>query len=82
MTLALPYSEIRPQMPDLKDYLTTDDAAKALGFHVEHIRRMLRAKDLTGIKLGSMWFVSKQSIADYKKRTAGLGKFDPRRGNG
>lgn len=71
----------RSIMPDLTDYLTTEEAAKALGFHIVHIRRMLREKDLEGKKVGQMWFVRKQSVSDYKKRTEGLEKFDPRRGN-
>ena len=68
-------------MPDLKDYMTTEEAAKRLGFHPDHIRRMLRQGDLTGDKMGITWLVSKKSVDDYKKRTEGLSKFDPRRGN-
>jgi len=68
-------------MPDLKDYLTTEEASKELNFHIDHIRRMRREGDLEGMKVGQMWFISKKSVADYKKQTAGLGKFDPRRGN-
>jgi len=69
------------KMPDLKDYLTTEEAAKALGFHVEHIRRMRRDGDLEGLRVGQMWFISKKSVTDYKKQTEGFSKFDPRRGN-
>lgn len=68
-------------MPDLSDYLTTEEAAGRLGFHVDHIRRMLRQGDLTGKKVGQMWFVAKASIEKYQKATSGMGKFDPRRGN-
>jgi len=68
-------------MPDLKDYVTTEEAAKALGFHIESVRRMLRDKELEGLKVGYMWFVAKKSVAEYKKQTEGLGKYDPRRGN-
>ena len=67
-------------MPDLKDHITTEEAAQALGFHVDHIRRMRRQGDLIGRRVGQMWFISKKSIEEYKKRTFGLGKFDPRRG--
>jgi excisionase family DNA binding protein len=69
-------------MPDLKDYVTTEEAAKALGFHMESVRRMLRAKELDGLKVSpKAWLVSRKSIAAYKRKTEGLGKFDPRRGN-
>jgi len=66
----------------MKDYLTTEQAAKALGFHIESIRRMLRTKELEGLKVSKKaWLVSRKSVADYKRRTEGFEKFDPRRGN-
>jgi len=69
-------------MPDLKDYMSTEEAATLLKFHVESIRRMLRDNEIEGIKVSrNAWLVSRKSVADYKKRTDGLGKFDPRRGN-
>ena len=77
----LPNLTGRRPMPDLHDYMTTEDAAKALGFHIESVRRMLRDRELDGMKVGYMWFVAKKSVAEYKKQTEGLGKFDPRRGN-
>jgi excisionase family DNA binding protein len=68
-------------MPDLTDYMTTQEAADKLGYHVDHVRRMLREGDLLGQKVGYMWFVSNQSVTEYLEKTAGLEKFDPRRGN-
>lgn len=68
-------------MPDLTDYMTTNEAAEQLGYHVEHVRRMIREGDIKGQKVGNMWFVFKPSVSEYKEKTAGLGKFDPRRGN-
>ena len=68
-------------MPDLADYMTTEEAAKRLGYHLESIRRMLRDKELDGVKLGREWLVSRKSVEKYLKDNAGLGKFDPRRGN-
>ena len=68
-------------MPDLKDYMTTEEAAKALGFHIAHVRRMLRESDLEGAKLGPGWLVLRRSVAEYKKMTEGMDKRDPRRGN-
>lgn len=69
------------RMPDLADYMSTDEAAQKLGFHVAHIRRMLREKDLEGLKVGITWLVSRKSLEQYLKETEGLSKFDPRRGN-
>lgn len=69
------------EMPDLNDYITTQEAAEKLGYHVESIRRMLRDEELDGMKWGKSWFVLRESINYYKKRTEGMAKFDPRRGN-
>jgi excisionase family DNA binding protein len=68
-------------MPDLTDYMTTQEAAEQLGYHVEHVRRMLREGDLKGKKVGYMWFIHKPSVDEYLDKTVGLEKFDPRRGN-
>jgi len=68
-------------MPDIADYMTTQEAAKKLGFHIAHIRRMLREEDLEGLKVGQTWLVSKKSVEKYLKDTAGMDKRDPRRGN-
>lgn len=69
-------------MADLTEYMTTQEAARQLGFHIDHIRRMLREGDLEGVKIsGQSWLVLKKSVEDYKKSTSGMGKFDPRRGN-
>lgn len=68
-------------MPELSDYLTVQDAAKKLGFHVDHVRRMRRQGDLEAIRVGHIWLISKSSIEEYMKKTAGMEKFDPRRGN-
>ena len=68
-------------MTNLGDYVTTGEAARILGFHVEHVRRMLRNNDLEGIKVGQMWFVLKKSITKYQEATDGLNKYDSRRGN-
>ncbi len=66
-------------MPDLSEFMTVQDAALKLGFHVNHVRRMRREGDLTGIKFGASWFITKKSVEEYIEKTAGLEKFDPRR---
>jgi hypothetical protein len=38
-------------MPDPKDFVTIEEAARILQFHVEHVRRLLRESDLQGEKL-------------------------------
>jgi excisionase family DNA binding protein len=68
-------------MPDLINYVTTQEAATILGFHVHHVRRMVREGDLKAKKVGYMWFISRKSIEEYIEENADLGKFDRRRGN-
>ena len=67
-------------MPDLRDFITTEDAAHILNFHVEHVRRLLREGDLKGEKIGTAWLVLKKSVEEYQEQNKELSKFDPRRG--
>ncbi len=67
-------------MPDLRDFVTTEEAARILQFHVEHVRRLLREGDLQGEKIGTAWLVLKKSVEDYQEQNKDLSKFDPRRG--
>jgi len=67
-------------MPDLKEFITTEEASQLLDFHVVHVRRMLREGDLKGEKVGHTWLVLRKSVDDYLKKTEGMEKFDPRRG--
>ena len=39
-------------MPDLTNFVTTDEAAQELGFNVNHIRRMIRRGDLQTKRVG------------------------------
>ena len=66
-------------MPDLSEYITTKEAATELGFHVKRIPTMVRNRTLDGIRFGRMWLVSKKSVQDYKDKTQGMSKNDPRR---
>jgi len=65
-------------MPDLEDFTTVNKAAKALKFHPETIRRLVRDGILTGKKWGKEWLVLKTSVDEYKKQT-GDNKHNSRR---
>lgn len=67
-------------MPDIAEFMTTEEAAKKLGFHVIYIRRMVREGKLKGMKVGPTWLISRRSVDEYKQKNEGLDKFDPRRG--
>lgn len=71
----------RLDMPDLAEFMTTEDAAKILNLHVVTIRNMIRTKKLEGVKIsGKTWLVSKKSVEKYRRETLEMSKNDPRRG--
>lgn len=77
------YASLSPSpilMPDLSEFMTVQEAANELGFNVISLRVLLRREKLKGTKLGRTWLVSKESVKEYKSKTAGLSKNDPRRG--
>jgi excisionase family DNA binding protein len=67
-------------MPALTEYVTTDEAAEALGYSPEHVRRMLRNGKLKADKIGGAWLVLRRSVRDYQEAVRGMAKHDPRRG--
>lgn len=66
-------------MPDIADFMTTDEAAAALGFTVVSVRNLIYKKKLESVRFGRSVFIPKTAIQDYIKKTAGMGKNDPRR---
>ncbi len=56
---------IKDTMPDLAEYMTTEEAAKRLKFHPETVRRLVRDGILAGQKWGKEWLVLKTSVEDY-----------------
>ncbi len=71
---------LSPKMPDLKDYMTTEEAAQVLDVHVVTIHKMLAKGKLQSLKFGTARLVSRESVKRYKETTAGMDKNDPRRG--
>jgi excisionase family DNA binding protein len=66
-------------MPDLTEFMTTQEAADKLGFHVRSIPKMVRDNILEGVRFGRDWLVSRKSVDEYMKKTNGMSKRDPRR---
>ena len=66
-------------MPDLNEFITTEEAAEKLKYHVEHVRRMMREGSIAGQKIGRTWLVRRTALDVYMKRTATMAKHDPRR---
>ena len=69
-------------MPDLAEFMTTEDAAEKLGFHVKSVQNMVKNKTLQAVRFGKVWLVSKKSVHEYLKKTNGMSKNDPRRKSG
>ena len=75
------YKKQKDTMPDIAEFMTTEEAAKILGFHVQSIRNMIRTNKLEGLKIGGKtWLVSKKSVEKYRNETVDMSKNDPRRG--
>jgi len=66
-------------MPDLAEFMTTQEAAEKLGFNARSIPYMIKTKTLEGVRFGRAWLVSRKSVKDYLDKTKGMSKNDPRR---
>jgi excisionase family DNA binding protein len=51
-----------------EDWLTTYEAAKLSGYHLNHVRRLIRSGQVKGRKFLTVWQVSRQSLLAYLKR--------------
>ena len=80
MDLALSTSKPHEKaMPDLAEFMTTDQAAKALDFTVESVRQMVFKKKLESIRFGRSILIPKKAVKEYINKTKGMSKHDPRR---
>ncbi len=52
-------------------WITTQQAHELTGYHVKHLRRLLKTGKIVGKKMGRDWFINRQSVLRYAK-TAGL----------
>jgi len=73
------FTRTHKNMPDLAEFMTTQEAAEKLGFHVKRIPTMVRKGTLRGTRFGHAWLVSRKSVQDYLDKTKGMSKNDPRR---
>ncbi|MBX3036754.1 MAG: helix-turn-helix domain-containing protein [Anaerolineales bacterium] len=68
-------------MPDIKEFMTTEEAAEVLGFTLQGVSKLIRQGKLEATKKGNMYLVLRKSVKDYLKKTEGMSKNDPRRKN-
>lgn len=68
-----------PDKVNLADYITTDEAADISGYHVNYIRRLMRAHKIKGRKAGVVWLIERDSLQAYlaKADTLGNRRFGP-----
>jgi len=64
------------------EWITTGEAAALTGYHVTHIRRLLREGCIKGKKFGRDWLLNRESVLSYAEEMKRLGasKHDPTRG--
>jgi DNA (cytosine-5)-methyltransferase 1 len=68
-------------MPDIEEYVTTEEAAEILGYSPKYIRRMLRNGKLPAEKVGRLWLIHRDTVREYQEAVKGMDKNDPRRGD-
>lgn len=63
----------------MNDFISIEEAAEKLKYHVDHVRRMMREGSIEGMKNGRTWQVKRDALDSYMKRTSKMAKHDPRR---
>lgn len=49
-------------------WITTTAAAEMSGYHVNHIRRLIRAGDIEARKFGPIWQINRQSFERFLEK--------------
>ena len=70
-------SDFAIAMPDLAEFITTQEAADALGFTMQGISKLIRQNKLNAERFGKAYLVSKVSASAYLETTKGKSKNDP-----
>lgn len=53
---------------ELEGWLTVREASLESGYSTEYLRLLIRNGEITAIKRGFSWFVSKESLMEYKDK--------------
>jgi excisionase family DNA binding protein len=66
-------------MTKLEDCVTIQEAAELTGFSRTHVRRLVVAGRIEGLKVGRDWLVDRAALLAYSERAQALGrqKFNP-----
>lgn len=70
-------------MTKVSAWITVSKASEISGYNEEHIRRLLRDRDVTGEKFGIVWKVKRASLIAYltKARSSEDKRHGPKRTN-
>jgi len=71
---------LQPGGGRLPDYLTTEEVAEVLGYHVKSIHRIIKGGRLRADKKSGIWLIPREALEEYQKVTEGKSKHDPTRG--
>jgi len=66
-------------MPDLEEFMTTEEAAKKMGFTIASVRNLVYKKKLESMRFGRAILIPKKAVKEYLEKTKGMSKKDPRR---
>jgi excisionase family DNA binding protein len=66
-------------MPDLSEFMTTQEAAEKLDLTIRAVNRLVSGKKLESVRVGRMYLISRASVRSYLNQTKDMSKNDPRR---
>lgn len=49
-------------------FYTTTEAAKRLGYTIQHVRLLIRQNRLQGVRMGRDWFITEDVLSKYAQR--------------
>ena len=55
------------------DWITTKEAAEISGYHINHVRRLIKSGEVKGQKWGRDWMVSRSSLLAHIRKAEKLG---------
>jgi len=77
--MTLTRTQTNYKMPDLAEFMTTQEAAEKLGFTVMSVRHLVYKKKIESIRFGRSLLIPKKAVTEYMEKTKGMNKNDPRR---
>ena len=61
----------------MPDYLTANEVAEELDYHVKSVRRIIRRGKLQADKKAGVWLIPRESLEEYRQKIRGRSKHDP-----